>query len=862
MTAEKWGLKMNKPFLINEKYPIGDIPIAIINFADYMAVENGPAVNNGIENAAPLLQQAINDCAALGGGVIYIPEGRYLLEDNIELKTAVFLRGEWICPQEEKNTGKGTILLCRFGKNEPEGIPQITMCSCSGIKNMTFFYPDQNIKNPIKYSPTLRQKGSDSVTLENCTLINPWLGMQCGPDGNELHYLKNVYISPLYIGFFMDMTTDIGRMENLNISPIYSENFSQDNEELSEADKVYLRNYMLKNTIGVYMARSDWEYGYGINIEGCSIGFLITSFKDSGPNTQLSSLKIKNCNIGMKFVNVNPYGVALSDSVIYSDIPGLEAAIECESSFKTLVQLCGVDLYGPYKYLVMHNGEGELSLYDCHLSGWAEDGAAIKQTNGGLSVIQCTFSKNGNHIILDDGIKGALILGNNFCGEAKIITTDASKQELLYSTDNQMLPKIPRGGHKKREKAAIPNSKNIAFICDFGAVADGKTDNTKAIQAAIDSLGEAGGTVYIPGGWFFCEGNLYVKKGIELRGVYEEPSHTLGGGSVLLTTTGKEDETAEPFINLYEGAGIRGIVIYHPEQNPSNPINYPWAVRSYGINCYAVNSVLVNPWLGVDFATNVSDGHYISYISGAPIKCGVSLGNNHGEGWVENIQYNPHYWFRTNLPNHPTNSTWKDFWHKQIENLDALKFGYNENEHLYGTFVFAAKHGLYFVLQDGKGTNGKFIGHGTDGGEIGLCIEGVGDIDLINNELVSIESPRTRIYLLVKENASGKARLFNNLLWGNPDYAVSICGGDTDIIQSNYQSQGKIANVITGGKSLFAGCWFYKNTENFKITGGEVQLIGTMAARRAQKRSECFPMLDIEKDGNSTAINEKFSWSK
>jgi hypothetical protein len=29
--------------------------------------------------------------------------------------------------------------------------------------------------------------------------------------------------------------------------------------------------------------------------------------------------------------------------------------------------------------------------------------------------------------------------------------------------------------------------------------------------------------------------------------------------------------------------------------------------------------------------------------------------------------------------------------------LDALKFGYNENVRLLGTFVFAAKHGLYFT---------------------------------------------------------------------------------------------------------------------------------------------------------------------
>ena len=37
-------------------------------------------------------------------------------------------------------------------------------------------------------------------------------------------------------------------------------------------------------------------------------------------------------------------------------------------------------------------------------------------------------------------------------------------------------------------------------IRDFGAVADGKTVNTKAVQAAVDRAGETGETVLVPGG--------------------------------------------------------------------------------------------------------------------------------------------------------------------------------------------------------------------------------------------------------------------------------------------------------------------------------------------------------------------------
>ena len=48
-------------------------------------------------------------------------------------------------------------------------------------------------------------------------------------------------------------------------------------------------------------------------------------------------------------------------------------------------------------------------------------------------------------------------------------------------------------------------------IVDFGAVADGKTVNTKAIQSAIDAcVAVGGGTVTVPAG-VFVTGTIWLK---------------------------------------------------------------------------------------------------------------------------------------------------------------------------------------------------------------------------------------------------------------------------------------------------------------------------------------------------------------
>jgi polygalacturonase len=54
-------------------------------------------------------------------------------------------------------------------------------------------------------------------------------------------------------------------------------------------------------------------------------------------------------------------------------------------------------------------------------------------------------------------------------------------------------------------------------IRDFGAVADGKTDSTAAIQKAIDACaGKGGGTVLVEGGPFMTY-TLYLKSHVRLE---------------------------------------------------------------------------------------------------------------------------------------------------------------------------------------------------------------------------------------------------------------------------------------------------------------------------------------------------------
>jgi hypothetical protein len=106
--------------------------------------------------------------------------------------------------------------------------------------------------------------------------------------------------------------------------------------------------------------------------------------------------------------------------------------------------------------------------------------------------------------------------------------------------------------------------RQVVSINDFGAVGNGTTNDSSAIQAAIDSLGAAGGTVTIPNGMkCLLDTGLNIKPNVTLQGpnLYvgspannaSAPYGSLGGSLILNSAT---------TITMYGGACLTGVLIY------------------------------------------------------------------------------------------------------------------------------------------------------------------------------------------------------------------------------------------------------------------------------------------------------------
>ena len=117
-------------------------------------------------------------------------------------------------------------------------------------------------------------------------------------------------------------------------------------------------------------------------------------------------------------------------------------------------------------------------------------------------------------------------------------------------------PKFPRIA----DKVCKPGNLDLYVVTDpiWGAKKDAVTDDTGAIQKAMDAAANKGGGIvfFVPGGEYAMRGNLVIPSGVELRGVYDVPHHTIGRGSVMYVYAGRNQPAAAPFIIQKEHSGL------------------------------------------------------------------------------------------------------------------------------------------------------------------------------------------------------------------------------------------------------------------------------------------------------------------
>ena len=387
----------------------GAVPVAPstawldVRSAPYLARGDGHADDTGA------VQAALDAAGARGGGVVYLPEGTYLIKTHLRVPAETSLVGVGRAPMTYVDTKPGSTLLAIEGAGHSDGDAFITLeGNDSTLQGVKVFYPNQVVADaPVPYPWTVRGGAGDGAALIDVLLVNPYQAVDLGSEGGSRHYIRGLYGQPLLTGIWVDKCTDIGRIHDVHFWPFWSQ------------DKKVL-DFTEAHATSFIFQRADWEVVENIFSWGYRVGLELSASKDGATNGQMTDVDFDGVDIGILASATQQPGVTFSNLAVANDNRGKDhVAIWGRSAQQGAVQvrqLNGRDVAEPTSVVIFVRGgsfwgeiyrtvkwenPGLISLSDSRLVPWELHGPMIELLGGQADIHDNSFS------IYPDVIKGA-----------------------------------------------------------------------------------------------------------------------------------------------------------------------------------------------------------------------------------------------------------------------------------------------------------------------------------------------------------------------------------------------------------------------------------------------------------------------
>jgi len=365
-----------------------------------------------------------------------------------------------------------------------------------------------------------------------------------------------------------------------------------------------------------------------------------------------------------------------------------------------------------------------------------------------------------------------------------------------------------------------------------GAKADGATDDTAAIQSALDEASKTGGRVLLPSGRSLVKGSLRVPPGVTVQGTMESPvwSEPLKG-SIVLATGGRGQEDGPALFELGHSSAVRGLTVWYPEQQTTNIAPYSWTFHLQGHDNTVENVTLINSYNGIRIGPESNVRHRIRSVYGCVLRRGIQVDACSDIGRIDNVQFHCHWWSSPEV-----RGDWKPVHEFMWQHCEAFIFGRTDWEYVNNTFVFPVNIGYRFIQTKTGAANGQFSGIGADEANVCVKVEAIQPMGLLisNGQFVCMHGDQ-RIGVLVEETCKGSVRLVNCAFWGQNRQCVlshsrsfvslSDCYVSTTFGGKN--NSGLSLIEADGGKLQVRGCSFGTGEPSIALRKGLAHAIIT-----------------------------------
>lgn len=210
---------------------IDNYPEAGLNITPYITQPNLSVLDvdtTGLEDCSAELQIMLDDMAAKGGGIVYLPAGYYNVSSPVTIPEGVDLRGAGSLPmRDEFDYSLGTVVFSQYGKkieNADTAQALFTLEKNTSVRNIRILYNHTNVledynnnnKNFTNYPFMIRGVGENASAI-NIALLSPVYGIEMkGADHYNIAFITTgaydeaVRITDSkdgYIGFMLNNVT-------------------------------------------------------------------------------------------------------------------------------------------------------------------------------------------------------------------------------------------------------------------------------------------------------------------------------------------------------------------------------------------------------------------------------------------------------------------------------------------------------------------------------------------------------------------------------------------------------------------------------------------------------------------------------
>jgi hypothetical protein len=163
----------------------------------------------------PRIQQALDAIGGAGGGIVFLPGGDYRIEGNLNVPAGVELRGIHDVPHH--TMGGGSILHV-YPRNDQ---PTVTLEGRSGLRGLSFHYPEQNMTK-VREDPFLLQGRGAEIYIINVNAANPYRFLDLMTHRCDHHHVDYLSGAPLKTGIAIGGGSRGGEVRNTQFNPHYT----------------------------------------------------------------------------------------------------------------------------------------------------------------------------------------------------------------------------------------------------------------------------------------------------------------------------------------------------------------------------------------------------------------------------------------------------------------------------------------------------------------------------------------------------------------------------------------------------------------------------------------------------------------